>query len=1252
MTISDKKITIGSIYGLNNDDEIFFCTLTDTCLRFNNSCTIIGGDWNCTYDVRGVHNNIDTLNMADIPSKRRSKWLQDLCTSLKLSDPYRFFYPERREFTYIPNAIGNNNRSRLDFFLLSDNALTSCVNCTIPQHLNSRLFYHKSVRLSFKPCSASNKQKIKNQILCDEDLDRKIKTQVFEHYIHHAHVCPELPEHVRDLLLFQLGTVNRNLSEINEAKLRMAGGGDGVENLESRALFRNECDLTLNNFPDLAFFESLRLNRNDKIFFETLVMSVKNSSLSHQHSFYKIKNLKKSVLMNELQQLKKDFLANQGLIFQKELELSSIIEHDLCEELKQNKKFENMNNEKITPYFMAPAKLPDTEAVLTDIQQENGTDFLTKKDRDDYIVDYYRQVYNNNDNTDRVHTTIDSFLGNVSTHPDVISSKLNEDEREDLDRPLSIEELDLSIKKAKTNSAPGIDGISNKFIQHFWCFFRVPLYKYAICSYDTGSLTDSFRTAKIRLIPKKGDLTKLKNWRPISLLSCFYKVLSRAISHRLQKYMDKLTKVSQKGFSGSRQCQEVLINIIDAIHKLRATNCRGVLISLDIKKAFDSTSHVYLQKAYSFFNFGPNIIRWLNLIGTNRKACIILENDFTSSIFDLKRGNAQGDNVSPYIFNLCYQILLFKLTYDLQIEGILEPEEVPPTHPPIENEVIQRPYKVFAYADDANALLKLDHSTLLRLRTVLDEFGLLSGLECNVEKTTLLQVGAIAPLADNILELGFSVVNKVCVLGLELTGPGAFFTSSLEKITVKLQQQVNNWSRFNLSLPGRICIAKTMLYSQINYLCSFLPVGNEHLNTYSTIIERFVSRNLNIAKKRFYKPICNGGLGLMDLIPFLDAQRCAWVKRASTIDELWKINLYSRSFGSVFNIRAKYIDKNESPITHAIATSFENFAHHFTRHNENFKKSFIFDCPSFTFGLCDRNYLNRDFFSAAFFRIHSSKIVRLTLSDFLCGNNLDTVKSYVDFTTNSELPINHFLFLRLKGLVNTARVRGFSKNNSLNKTSTDIITFLNRSKRGSSRLRKIMSCDDIPHIPHNRVKFASNTEVIIGLERSKILNSTWNISYLSNSLRTFLFKLRNNTLGFNNAVAHFVRGHSPNCTFCDIVNNPDPEDETPLHLFFSCTVVEQFLVDAFQWLVSDNSFTFSRQEYFTGFQRPDLNGSKNFILTTASNLIIKFIWDSKQRFCIPNLQHLKFSLVSDFETYCSTSKKFKQLYISSGLQIL
>jgi hypothetical protein len=289
--------------------------------------------------------------------------------------------------------------------------------------------------------------------------------------------------------------------------------------------------------------------------------------------------------------------------------------------------------------------------------------------------------------------------------------------------------------------------------------------------------------------------------------------------------MDKLTNVCQKGYSNSKQCQEVLINIIDSINKTKVSGNRGALVSLDIKKAFDSTSHRYLQCVYSFFNFGPNFIRWLNLINTNRRACIILDNEFYSSFFDLERGNAQGDTVSPYIFNLGFQILLFKINFDLQIQGIIEQPPIPPDLPPVPHEVSTRPYKVFAFADDANALLKLEVSTLNRLKSVLDDFGRLSGLECNVEKTTLLQVGSDIPLPEEIIRCGFTIVDEVTVLGATLSGSGADTSRSIAEISNKLKRQVNYWSRFNLSLPGRITVAKSMMYSQINYLgCSYISL--------------------------------------------------------------------------------------------------------------------------------------------------------------------------------------------------------------------------------------------------------------------------------------------------------------------------------------------------------------------------------------------------------------------------------------------
>jgi hypothetical protein len=80
---------------------------------------------------------------------------------------------------------------------------------------------------------------------------------------------------------------------------------------------------------------------------------------------------------------------------------------------------------------------------------------------------------------------------------------------------------------------------------------------------------------------------------------------------------------------------------------------------------------------------------------------------------------------------------------------------------------------------------------------------------------------------DNRIEnLGFVVSNKVTILGLEIDNNG-HVVDSLHKITTKISNQIGIWRRFNLSLPGRINIAKTMMYSQINYLGCFLPIPRQ-----------------------------------------------------------------------------------------------------------------------------------------------------------------------------------------------------------------------------------------------------------------------------------------------------------------------------------------------------------------------------------------------------------------------------------------
>jgi hypothetical protein len=127
----------------------------------------------------------------------------------------------------------------------------------------------------------------------------------------------------------------------------------------------------------------------------------------------------------------------------------------------------------------------------------------------------------------------------------VTESKLSDREKLTLDSELTIYELDKAINQSNKRT----DGISNRFIAKFWHLFRIPLHKYALSCFQSGNLTANFRTAKIRLIPKKGDKTNIGNWRPISLLNCFYKILSRAITNRLKTVIDKVTKIGQMGYS-------------------------------------------------------------------------------------------------------------------------------------------------------------------------------------------------------------------------------------------------------------------------------------------------------------------------------------------------------------------------------------------------------------------------------------------------------------------------------------------------------------------------------------------------------------------------------------------------------------------------------------------------------------------------------------------------------------------------------
>ena len=147
VVIHEQTVILGAIYGPNNPDPGFYAHLNICISRLGNFPIVLGGDWNTTFCSRPLPTNLDVFNMAALPNPANSKSLNKLCRDLKLTDPFRILWPERKDYTYIPRDVTKKNRSRIDFFIISKNIVSKIRKCDILPTVQSKLFDHKAVTL-------------------------------------------------------------------------------------------------------------------------------------------------------------------------------------------------------------------------------------------------------------------------------------------------------------------------------------------------------------------------------------------------------------------------------------------------------------------------------------------------------------------------------------------------------------------------------------------------------------------------------------------------------------------------------------------------------------------------------------------------------------------------------------------------------------------------------------------------------------------------------------------------------------------------------------------------------------------------------------------------------------------------------------------------------------------------------------------------------------------------------------------------
>jgi hypothetical protein len=97
------------------------------------------------------------------------------------------------------------------------------------------------------------------------------------------------------------------------------------------------------------------------------------------------------------------------------------------------------------------------------------------------------------------------------------------------------------------------------------------------------------------------------------------------------------------------------------------------------------------------------------------------------------------------------------------------------------------------------------------------------------------------------VEAGFTVVNSIKLLGADITTNYNEINRNFVRIKNKIVNLINFWSRFRLSLPGRVTIAKTFLISQLNYLGSVFAPDDITVHEIQSIINNFLRKNIRIS---------------------------------------------------------------------------------------------------------------------------------------------------------------------------------------------------------------------------------------------------------------------------------------------------------------------------------------------------------------------------------------------------------------------
>jgi Reverse transcriptase (RNA-dependent DNA polymerase)/Endonuclease-reverse transcriptase len=227
--------------------------------------------------------------------------------------------------------------------------------------------------------------------------------------------------------------------------------------------------------------------------------------------------------------------------------------------------------------------------------------------------------------------------------------------------PVGEQEILHFVKQMPAKKSCGVDGVPMFLVKKIASFIAAPLADIFSASFAQGVYPDCFKQAVVVPIFKKGNRQDSSNYRPISNLPTFSKILENCFLVRVADFFHdkKLLPSSQHGFLKGRGTQTALFEFMRNLFQNLEKRQRVLTIFYDLSNAFGKICPSIVIEKFELLGVRGLAGAWLSSALTGRSQCVKLQEfvgkqikDVFSSFLPVHRGTPQGGIISPFVFDI------------------------------------------------------------------------------------------------------------------------------------------------------------------------------------------------------------------------------------------------------------------------------------------------------------------------------------------------------------------------------------------------------------------------------------------------------------------------------------------------------------------------------------------------------------------------------------------------------------------------